>query len=80
MRKKSGPQKTWGPSVIQEEGSDELKVKCMSGRFYCLFSAGNTCTDQKPPRTIENLHETPDWCKHKESALKDARGMIAKGK
>lgn len=77
-RNSTGPQKTWGPVVIQEEGSTELKARCLSGRFYCLFCVGNTCTDQK--REIANVHETPDWCKFKESALKDAQGMVEAGK
>lgn len=78
IMKNRRPQKTWGPVVIQPEGSTELKVRCMSGRFYCLFQVGNICTDQKPPKTIESIHETPDWCRHKEGALRDARAMSEK--
>ncbi|WP_439137515.1 hypothetical protein [Roseicyclus sp.] len=72
-------QKTFGPVVVQPEGTDEFTAKCYSGRFDCKFRIGGTCTFVRPGRKIPELPATPDWCEMKESALKDARDMAEGG-
>lgn len=68
-------QKTMGPVVIQDEGTDVFEAKCYHSRFDCAFRIGDTCTFTKPSRKIEGLPLTPDWCEMKEGALRDAREM-----
>lgn len=70
-------QRTFGPVVIQKDGSSELVAKCLHSGYYCIFGVGNECTHvrDRAERTIPSDNTTPDWCEMKESALADAREM-----
>ena len=74
-------QQTFGPVVIEWENEPgKLVAKCMSGRFDCRGSIGNTCTWNKGSdgkgRKIPSDMLTPDWCRYKADALADAKEMM----
>lgn len=70
-------QRTFGPVVVQNEGSDEFVAKCLHQGYYCIFGVGNECTHvrDRADRAIPSDNTTPDWCEMKGGALADAKGM-----
>lgn len=68
-----------GPVVFHADDTGDFEARCYSGRFYCHFRIGDTCTHVRPARKLEGLPATPDWCEMKESAIADAKAMAENG-
>jgi hypothetical protein len=73
-------QKTFGPVVFQDGGTDSYGAKCYGSGYDCSFRIGDVCTHVRPSRKIDTLPDTPDWCEMKDDMLSDARDMAQKEK
>jgi len=72
-------QRTFGPVVIKfHDAPGQLVAKCMSGHFDCRGRIGNACVwnkDEGKARPLPSDMVTPDWCKYRSSAIRDAEDM-----
>lgn len=71
---------SFGPVVIQTEGTGELRAACVSSRVCCTFLIGRTCTHARPSREVEDSSRTPDWCEMRAGLLADVAHLPASGK
>ena len=62
--------KSFGPAAIRSDDGS-VKVSCVTSQTYCFLLHGKTCRDQKPPREIPDLANTPEWCKYRQQILQD---------
>lgn len=78
-------QKSFGPAATVREG-EPLRVSCVTGSTYCFLLHGRMCSDQKPPREVADVTDTPEWCKYRQGIERDvaddqdmrALGLLAK--
>lgn len=67
--------KTFGPSVVHDEKTDNLTAYCARSGMYCFLLQGYTCIDEKPSRVVPKGWVTPDWCKYRAGMMDDIREM-----
>lgn len=66
--------RSFGPSGYRDKDG-VLRLSCVSSATYCFLLHGRMCSDQKPPREVENPRETPEWCKYAAGMRKDILEM-----
>ena len=66
--------KSFGPSGYRDKDG-VLRLSCVSSQTYCFLLHGRMCSDQKPPREVENPRETPEWCKYAAGMREDILEM-----
>lgn len=62
----------FGPVVFHPSDTEGFEARCFAAGYDCMFRIGDTCTHVQPPRWLEGLPFTPDWCEMKAAALADA--------
>lgn len=66
--------KSFGPSGYRDKDG-VLRLSCVSSQTYCFLLHGRMCSDQKPPREVDNPRETPEWCNFAHSIRADIAEM-----
>lgn len=68
-------QKSFGPAATIDK-DNAVTLSCVTSATYCFLLHGKMCSDQKPPREVEDTRNTPDWCKYAASAREDVAEML----
>ena len=66
--------KSFGPSGYRDKDG-VLRFSCVSSQTYCFLLHGRMCSDQEPPREVDNPRETPEWCKYAAGIREDIAEM-----
>lgn len=67
--------RTFGPAATETDGKP-VEISCVTGQTYCFLLHGRMCSDQKPPRAVDDPKVTPEWCKYRAGALRDVADLV----
>jgi len=68
MGKAARPPRSFGPAVVHEPDGT-FRASCT----WCHFRIHTSCTHKKPPQTIPDPANTPDWCDMRAGMLADVK-------